>query len=196
VKNSAQQWELKMIADLTKDAENKMGQSIGHLHHELGKLRTGQASVALVDDLKVNYYGTATALSQVATLGTPDSQTLTIQPWEASILKDIEKAIQSSDIGLTPNNDGKMIRLTIPPLTNERRQQLVKLVKKYSEECKVAVRNVRREVNDKLKKLEKNHEISEDENRKAADGVQKMTDKFVAEIDKIFQVKEKDMMDI
>ena len=185
-----------MIADLTQGAENKMGQSIDHLHHELGKLRTGQASVALVDDLKVDYYGTLTALSQVATLGTPDSQTLTIQPWEASILKDIEKAIQSSDIGLTPNNDGKMIRLTIPPLTNERRQQLVKLVKKYSEECKVAVRNVRREVNDKLKKLEKNHEISEDENRKAADDVQKMTDKFVAAIDKISQVKEKDMMDV
>ena len=185
-----------MIADLTRDAENKMGHSINHLHHELGKLRTGQASVALVDDLKVDYYGAPTLLSQVATLGTPDNQTLTIQPWEASILKDIEKAIQSSDIGLTPNNDGKMIRLTIPPLTNERRLQLVKLVKKYSEECKVAVRNVRREVNDKLKKLEKNHEISEDENRKAADDVQKMTDKFVAEIDKIFQVKEKDMMDI
>ena len=185
-----------MIADLTKDAENKMGQSIDHLHHELGKLRTGQASVALVDDLKVDYYGTPTALSQVATLGTPDSQTLTIQPWEASILKDIEKAIQSSDIGLTPNNDGKMIRLTIPPLTNERRLQLVKLVKKYSEDCKVAVRNVRREVNDKLKKLEKNHEISEDESHKATDDVQKMTDKFVAEIDKVAQVKEKDMMDV
>ena len=185
-----------MITDLTQDSENKMGQSIDHLHHELGKLRTGQASVALVDDLKVDYYGTLTALSQVATLGTPDSQTLTIQPWEASILKDIEKAIQSSDIGLTPNNDGKMIRLTIPPLTNERRQQLVKLIKKYSEECKVAVRNVRREVNDKLKKLEKNHEISEDQNHKAADDVQKMTDKFVAEIDKISQVKEKDMMDM
>ena len=185
-----------MIADLTQDAENKMGQSIDHLHHELGKVRTGQASVALVDELMVDYYGTPTALSQVATLGTPDSQTLTIQPWEASILKDIEKAIQSSDIGLTPNNDGKMIRLTIPPLTNERRQQLVKLVKKYSEECKVAVRNVRREVNDKLKKLEKNHEISEDENRKATDDVQKMTDKFVAEIDKISQLKEKNMMDV
>jgi ribosome recycling factor len=185
-----------MIADLTQDAENKMRHSIDHLHHELGKLRTGQASVALVDDLKVDYYGTPTLLIQVATLGTPDSQTLTIQPWEASILKDIEKAIQSSDIGLTPNNDGKMIRLTIPPLTNERRQQLVKLVKKYSEDSKVAVRNVRRDVNDKLKKLEKNHDISEDENRKATDDVQKMTDKFVTEIDKISQVKEKDMMDV
>jgi ribosome recycling factor len=185
-----------MIADLTQDAENKMGHSIDHLHHELGKLRTGQASVTLVDDLKVDYYGTPTLLSQVATLGTPDGQTLTIQPWEASILKDIEKAIQSSDIGLTPNNDGKMIRLTIPPLTNERRQQLVKLVKKYSEDSKVAVRNIRRDVNDKLKKFEKNHEISEDENRKATDDVQKITDKFVAEIDKISQLKEKDMLDV
>jgi ribosome recycling factor len=185
-----------MIADLTQDAEKKMGVSIDHLHHELGKLRTGQASIALVDDLKVDYYGTPTPLSQVATLGTPDSQTLTIQPWEVSILKDIEKAIQSSDVGLTPNNDGKMIRLTIPPLTNDRRQQLVKLVKKYSEDCKVAVRNVRRDVNDKLKKLEKNHEISEDESHKATDDTQKMTDKFVAEIDKVAQVKEKNMMDV
>lgn len=185
-----------MIADLTKDAEKKMGNTIEHLHHELGKLRTGQASVALLDDLKVDYYGNPTPLSQVATLGTPDSQTLTIQPWEASILKDIEKAIQASDIGLTPNNDGKMIRLTIPPLTNERRQQLVKLVKKYAEDSKVAVRNVRRDVNDKLKKLEKNHEISKDENHKATDDTQKMTDKFVAEIDKITQAKEKNVMDV
>ena len=185
-----------MIDDLTLDAENKMGHSINHLHHELGKLRTGQASVALVDDLKVDYYGVPTLLSQVATLGTPDNQTLTIQPWEASILKDIEKTIQSSDIGLTPNNDGKMIRLTIPPLTNERRQQLVKFGKKYSEDSKVAIRNIRRDVNDKLKKFEKNHEISEDENRKATDDVQKMTDKFVAEIDKISELKEKDMLDV
>ncbi|MBC8288049.1 MAG: ribosome recycling factor [Nitrospinae bacterium] len=185
-----------MIADLIQDAEKKMGSSIDHLHHELGKLRTGQASVALLDDLKVDYYGTPTLLSQVATLGTPDSQTLTIQPWEVSILKDIEKAIQSSDIGLTPNNDGKMIRLTIPPLTNERRQQLVKLVKKYAEDCKVAVRNVRRDANDKLKKLEKNHEISKDESHKATDDIQKMTDKFVADVDKIAQVKEKNMMDV
>ncbi|PIP72262.1 MAG: ribosome recycling factor [Nitrospinae bacterium CG22_combo_CG10-13_8_21_14_all_47_10] len=185
-----------MIANLIQDAQKKMGVSIDHLHHELGKLRTGRASVALVDDLKVDYYGTPTLLSQVATLGTPDNQTLTIQPWESSILKDIEKAIQSSDIGLTPNNDGKMIRLAIPPLTSERRLQLVKLVKKYSEDCKVAIRNIRRDVNDKLKKAEKNHEISKDESHKAVDDIQKMTDKFVAEVDKISQTKEKDMMEI
>ena len=123
-----------MIAELISEVEKKMGVSIDHLHHELSKLRTGQASVALLDDLKVEYYGNPTALKQVATLGTLDNQTLTITPWEASILKDIEKAIQASDLGLTPNNDGKSIRLTIPPLTNERRQQLVKLVKKYAEE--------------------------------------------------------------
>ena len=135
-------------------------------------------------------------MNQVATLGTPDNQTLTIQPWENSMLKEIEKAIQASDLGLTPNNDGKAIRLTIPPLTNERRQQLVKLVKKYAEECKVAIRNVRKHVNDKLKKSEKNHEISEDESHKAIDDIQKTTDKFVAEVDKISQAKEKDMMDV
>ncbi|MBT5259604.1 MAG: ribosome recycling factor, partial [Nitrospina sp.] len=117
------------MADLIQEAEKKMRISIDHFHLELGKLRTGQASVALLDDLKVDYYGTPTPLKQVATLGAPDSQTLTIQPWEASLLKEIEKAIQSSDLGLTPNNDGKAVRLTIPPLTNERRQQLVKLVK-------------------------------------------------------------------
>jgi ribosome recycling factor len=185
-----------MIADLTQDAENKMGVSIDHLNIELSKLRTGQASIALVDDLKVDYYGTPTPLSQVATLGAPDSQTLTIQPWEVSILKDIEKTIQSSNVGLTPNNDGKIIRLKIPPLTNERRQELVKLVKKYSEDCKVAIRNVRRDVNDKLKKLEKKHEISEDESHKASEDIQKMTDKFITEIDKIMQVKEKNVMDV
>ena len=185
-----------MIADLIQDAEKKMGISIDHLHHELGKLRTGQASVALLDDLKVDYYGTSTPLKQVATLGTPDSQTLTIQPWEASVLKDIEKNIHSSDLGLTPNNDGKAIRLTIPPLTNERRQQLVKLVKKYAEECKVAIRNVRKHVNDKMKKSEKNHEISEDESHKGVEGIQKITDKLHAEFDKNSQAKEKDVMDV
>ncbi|HIE42456.1 MAG TPA: ribosome recycling factor [Nitrospinaceae bacterium] len=185
-----------MIADLIQEVEKKMGVSIDHLHHELGKLRTGQASVALLDDLKVDYYGNLTPLSQVATLGTIDSQTLTIQPWEASILKEIEKAIQASDLGLTPNNDGKSIRLTIPPLTNERRQQLVKLVKKYNEECKIAIRNVRKHVNDKLKKSEKSHEISEDESHKGADDIQKITNKFIAEVDKVSHAKEKDMMDV
>ena len=132
----------------------------------------------------------------MATLGAPDSQTLTVQPWEASILKDIEKAIQSSDLGLTPNNDGKIIRLAIPPLTNERRQQLVKLVKKQSEESKVAIRNIRRDINEKLKKSEKKHDISEDESRKGQEEVQKITDIFIAEIDRIVQTKEKDIIEV
>lgn len=185
-----------MSDDIIKDAEQKMKSAIEHLLHELGKLRTGQASVALLDDLMVDYYGNPTPLKQVATLGSPDSQTLTVQPWEANILKDIEKAIQGSDLGLTPNNDGKVIRLVIPPLTNERRQQLVKLVKKQSEDSKVAIRNVRRDINEKLKKSEKNHDISEDEGRKGHDAVQKITDKFVAEVDRIVQIKEKDILEV
>jgi len=185
-----------MATELIQETEKKMKGAIDHLHHELGKLRTGQASVALLDDLMVDYYGNPTPLKQVATLGSPDSQTLTVQPWEASILKDIEKAIQASDLGLTPNNDGKVIRLTIPPLTSERRQQLVKLVKKQSEECKVSIRNVRRDINEKLKQSEKKHDISEDEGHKGQDEVQKITDKLVAEVDKIVQTKEKDILEV
>jgi ribosome recycling factor len=144
----------------------------------------------------VDYYGNPTPLKQVATLGSPDSSTLTVQPWEATILKDIEKAIQASDLGLTPNNDGKVIRLSIPPLTSERRQQLVKLVKKQSEECKVSIRNVRRDINEKLKQSEKKNDISEDESHKGQDETQKITDKFVAEVDKIVQAKEKDILEV
>jgi ribosome recycling factor len=185
-----------MVAETLKEAEQKMKSSIDHLFHEIGKLRTGQASVALLDDLMVDYYGNPTPLKQVATLGSPDSHTLTVQPWETSILKDIEKAIQASDLGLTPNNDGKVIRLAIPPLTNERRQQLVKLVKKQAEECKVSIRNIRRDTNEKLKQSEKKHVISEDESRKGQDETQKITDKFVAEVDKITQTKEKDILEV
>ena len=185
-----------MPVEIVKDAEVKMQSSIEHLLRELGKLRTGQASGALLDDLTGDYYGNPTPLNQVATLGAPDSQTLTVQPWETSILKDIEKAIQASDLGLTPNNDGKVIRLAIPPLTNERRQQLVKLVKKQSEESKVAIRSIRRDINEKLKQSEKKHDISEDESRKGQEEVQKITDKFVAEVDRVAQIKEKDILEV
>jgi len=185
-----------MVTEIIQEAEQKMKSSIDHLFHELGKLRTGQASVALLDDLMVDYYGNPTPLKQVATLGSPDSHTLTVQPWEATILKDIEKAIQASDLGWTPNNDGKIIRLSIPPLTNERRRQLVKLVKKQSEECKVSIRNVRRDINEKLKQSEKKNDISEDEGRKGHDETQKITDKFVAEVDKIIEAKEKDILEV
>ena len=184
-----------MIDDLLKQANSKMNYSLEHLKENLGKLRTGRASLAIVEGLKVDYYGNPTPLSQVATLGVPDSQTITIQPWDANALKDIEKALQSSDLGLTPNNDGKMIRLSIPPMTQDRRKEVVKVVKKYAEECRVAVRNVRREINDKIKAAEKNHEVSEDESRDAHDETQKITDNHVKEVDKITAAKEKDVLE-
>jgi len=147
------------MENLFKDCERKMKISLDHLRQEISKLRTGSANGAMLEGIKIDYYGNTTPLNQVATLGVPDSQTVTIQPYDVSILKDIEKAISASDLDLTPNNDGKIIRLNIPPLTGERRQQLVKIVKKYVEESKVAIRNVRRDFNDKLKTMEKNHEF-------------------------------------
>ena len=178
-----------------KDSEQKMKASIEHLHVELGKVRTGRATVSLVEDIKVDYYGNPTPLAQAATLGVPDSKTITIAPWDATLVPVIEKAIQGSDLGLTPSNDGKIIRLTIPPLTTDRRQQLTKIVKKYGEDCKVAIRNIRRDFNDKIKALEKDHSISKDEEHKGNDEIQKATDKYVAEVDKIIQGKEKDVLE-
>jgi ribosome recycling factor len=184
-----------MIEDALKESKIKMGYSLDHLREELAKLRTGRASIAILEGLKLNYYGTPTPLSQVATLGVPDSHTLSIQPWDQSILKDIEKLIQTSDLGLTPNNDGKLIRLGIPPLTRERREQLVKVVKKRAEECKVAMRNLRREFNDKVKAAEKNHEISEDDSRKVHDEMQKITDQHIKLVDELSLAKEKDVLE-
>ena len=169
--------------------------SIDHLHAELGKVRTGRASISLVEDIKIDYYGSATPLAQTATLGVPDSKTITIAPWDVSMLPLIEKAIQTSDLGLTPSSDGKMVRLTIPPLTTERRQQLTKVVKKYGEDCKIAIRNVRREFNDKLKAMEKDNALSKDQEHKGHDDVQKITDKYVTEVDQVVQGKEKDVME-
>jgi ribosome recycling factor len=178
-----------------KDSEQKMKGAIDHLHVELGKVRTGRASVALVEDIKIDYYGNPSPLTQAATLGVQDSKTITIAPWDSSMLPVIEKAILGSDLGLTPSNDGKIIRLVIPPLTTDRRQQLTKVVKKYGEECKVAIRNIRRDFNDKLKSMEKDHSLSKDEERKGHDEIQKTTDKYVAEVDKIVQGKEKNVLE-
>jgi ribosome recycling factor len=179
-----------------EECREKMGYSLEHLYAELGKLRTGQASLAILEGIKVDYYGTPTPLSQVAALGVPDSSTITVQPWDASILKDIDKALQASDLGITPNNDGKQVRLQIPPLTQERRQQLVKVVKKCGEECRVAIRNIRREFNDKVKASEKNHEISEDDGHKLTEKMQKITDEKIKLVDKKTQEKEKDVLEI
>jgi len=181
---------------LLKESERKMNASLDHFRAELGKLRTGRASLSLLDGLNVDYYGNPTPISQVATLAIPDSKTITIQPWEASNIQLIEKAIQASELGLNPSSDGKLIRLIIPPLTTERREQLVKIVKKNAEECKIAIRNIRREFNDKVSGMEKKGEISKDENHHAHDKVQKLTDKHIQEADKISHTKEKDVMEV
>jgi len=184
------------MESLFKDCERKMKNSLDHLRLEISKLRTGSANGAILEGIKIDYYGTPTPLNQVATLGVPDSQTITIQPYDVSILKDLEKAILVSDLGLTPNNDGKIIRLNIPPLTGERRQQLVKVVKKYTEEGKIAIRNVRRDFNEQLKTMEKNHEVSEDEGKKGLENLQKITDECIKEAEKLSEAKENDILNV
>ena len=184
------------IDSILLDAEERMEKALAALDRDFAKLRTGRATTALVDGIKVDYYGTATPISQMASIAVPDSRTLTIQPWDKGGIALIEKAIFKSDLGLTPVNDGKLIRIVMPPLTEERRKELGKVARKYSEEGKVAVRNVRRDANDSVKKLEKDKTITEDEQKRATDDVQKLTDKFVAEVDKRCATKEKEIMEI
>lgn len=181
-----------------KDAEDRMEKALAALERDFGKLRTGRASTSLVDGLKVDYYGTPTPVGQLASVATPDSRTITIQPWDRGSFALVEKAILKSDLGLTPVNDGKIIRIGIPPLTEDRRKELVKVARKYSEETKVAIRNIRRDANDALKKLEKDKEkgLSEDEIKKAQDLVQKLTDGYVAKVDQKCQGKEKEIMEL
>jgi ribosome recycling factor len=179
-----------------KDAKNRMEKAAAALEKEFSHLRTGRASVALLDGLKVDYYGTPTAIDQIASLSTPDSRTITIQPWDRAAFGLVEKAIQKSDLGLTPVNDGKIIRIGIPPLTEDRRKELVKVAKKYTEESKVAVRNIRRDANDALKKLQKDKAIAEDELHKGEADIQKTTDSYVAKLDGLLARKEKDIMEI
>jgi ribosome recycling factor len=185
-----------MPQQVKKNAEDRMDKAIGALRKDLASLRAGRATPAILDKVQVEYYGTMTPVSQLANINTPDARTLLIQPWDKSSLGTIEKAIMTSDLGLTPSNDGTNIRINIPALTEQRRQELVKLVKKTGEEAKVAIRNIRRDANDDLKKLEKNSEISEDESRRHQDDIQKMTDKFVAEVDKVLAAKEKEIMEV
>ncbi|WP_297217204.1 ribosome recycling factor [uncultured Desulfovibrio sp.] len=184
------------IDTLLLDTEDRMEKALVALEREFAKLRTGRASTALVDGIKADYYGTPTPISQMASVAVPDSRTITIQPWDKGGIGVVEKAILKSDLGLTPVNDGKIIRISIPPLTEERRKDLVKVARKYGEEAKVAVRNVRRDANDTLKKLEKDKSITEDEQKKAEADVQKLTDKFVGDVDKKCAAKEKEIMDI
>lgn len=178
------------------DAEERMEKAVANLDKDFAKLRTGRATTALVDNIKADYYGTPTPISQMSSVAVPDSRTITIQPWDKGGMGAVEKAILKSDLGLTPINDGKIIRINIPPLTEERRRDLVKVARKYGEEAKVAVRNVRRDANDNLKKAEKDKEITEDGLKRGSDEIQKLTDKYVGEIDSRCQAKEKEIMDI
>ena len=183
---------------IKKDTEDRMEKALSALERDFGKLRTGRASTSLVDSLKVDYYGTPTAIGQLASVATPDSRTITIQPWDKAAFSLVEKAILKSDLGLTPINDGKIIRIGIPPLTEDRRKELVKVARKYSEETKVAIRNIRRDANDNLKKLEKDKSrgYSEDDVKKAQDAVQKITDGYVTKVDQKCQAKEKEIMEV
>jgi ribosome recycling factor len=180
---------------IKKNAEERMEKAIASLKRELATLRAGRANASLLDKIQIEYYGSMMPVNQVAGISTPDARTLLIQPWDKSVIGAIERSIMKSDLGLSPNNDGDVIRIVIPALTEERRAELVKLSKKYAEEAKVAIRNVRRDANDELKKLEKTG-LSEDESRRHQDDVQKMTDRFVAETDKILTSKEKEIMDV
>ncbi|GIP56513.1 ribosome recycling factor [Paenibacillus sp. FSL W8-0186] len=184
-----------MPQSIKKNAEERMDKAIQALKRDLATLRAGRANPSLLDRIQVDYYGTPTPVNQLANISTPDSRTLMIQPWDKSSLAEIERAIQKSDLGLTPANDGSMIRLSIPPLTEERRVDLVKMTKKFGEEAKVAIRNIRRDANDDIKKLEKT-EISEDESRRHQEDIQKSTDKFIAEVDKVLAAKEKEIMEV
>ena len=181
-----------------KEIQNKLQQqmekTIEALKHEFSTIRAGRANAQMLDKIRVDYYGTPTPINQVGSISVPEPRTLMINPWDKSAMKDIETAIRNSDLGLNPTNDGEVIRLNVPALTEERRKELCKQAKKSAEEFKVRIRNERRDANDKLKKLEKEGEITEDDLKKAQDNVQKMTDKYTKEVDVLLEVKEKDIM--
>ena len=185
-----------MIADVKSKTSAGMVKALESFKRDLSKVRTGRASLALLDDVRVDYYGTPTPLNQVAALAVPEPRLITIQPWEKNLAGEIEKAIMKADLGLNPSSDGQLIRLVFPPLTEERRKEMVKQVKRLGEEAKIAVRNVRREGNDTLKKLEKDKELTEDDLKRGEKEIQDVTDDYVARVDKIIAEKEKDLMEI
>ena len=176
--------------------EEKMKKSLANLEEEYGAIRAGRANPRILDRIQVDYYGTPTSLQGVANISVPEARMIQIQPWDASLIKDIEKAILASDLGLTPANDGKVIRLLFPELTEERRKELAKDVKKKGESAKVAIRNIRRDANDSFKKLSKSADVSEDEVKELEDGAQKMTDKYITEIDKAVEAKTKEILTV
>ena len=179
-----------------KEFERKMGKAVDHLEEEFGSVRAGRANAKVLDRISVEYYGTETPLNGVATISSPDARTLVIQPWDTKLLKDIAKAIQTSDLGINPQNDGRVIRLTFPQLTEERRKDLTQQVKKYAEEAKVAMLNIRRDGMDYVKKLKKNSEITEDDQKKAEKDLQDLLDKMIKKVDAATAAKEKELMAI
>ena len=185
-----------MIADVKSNASAGMAKALEAFRRDLSKVRTGRASLALLDSVQVDYYGTPTPLNQVGSLAVPEPRLITIQPWEKNLIGEIERAILKADLGLNPTSDGQLIRLIFPPLTEERRKEMVKQVKRMGEDAKVAIRNARREANDALKKLEKSKEISEDELKRGEKEIQELTDDYVARIDQVIAEKEKDLMEI
>ncbi|MGH7324474.1 MAG: ribosome recycling factor [Candidatus Rokuibacteriota bacterium] len=179
---------------LVKDIEGRMNGAIDTLTREFASVRTGRASAGLLETVRVDYYGTPTPVPQMASVSVPDARTLVIQPWEVAQLGAIEKAIMKSDLGLTPVNDGKVVRLTLPPLTEERRKQLAKTVHKLAEETRVAIRNIRREANDALKALGRDRKVSEDDERRGHDQIQRTTDRFIAKVDEVLKKKEQEIL--
>jgi ribosome recycling factor len=185
------------MANATKQKViGRMDAAIEHVKRELAGLRTGRASLALLDTIKVDYYGTPTPLKQVANLAVPESRLMTVQPWEPQLIKEIEKAILASGLGLTPSNDGKIIRIPVPQLTEERRKDLIKVCKKHAEETKVSLRTIRREGNEELKHLQKDAKLSEDDLRKAENEIQKLTDQYVEKVDQILKKKEEEILEV
>jgi len=184
-----------MATDIKRAVKEKMEGAVEHLRKELAGVRTGRASLALLDNIKVDYYGTPTPLRQVAALSVPESRQIAIQPWEPNLIVEIEKALLASDLGLTPSNDGKVVRINIPPLTEERRKDLGKHCKKLGEDSKVIVRNLRRDANEELKGLQKSGSLSEDALRKSQDEIQKLTDEYIKKIDEVIKNKENEILE-
>ena len=182
--------------DVKRKGGERMEHVVEHLRHELTAIRTGRASLSLLDSVQVDYYGTLMPIKQVASLSIPESRTIVIQPWEPSRIPEIEKAIQAANLGLQPSNDGKLIRLNIPPLTEERRKEYVKHARRMGEEAKVAVRNVRRDINDEIKKAQKGGDVSEDAQRVAQEDIQRLTDQYVTRVDDILTKKEAEILEV
>lgn len=184
------------MSSIIKQTEDKMKKSLSALEDEFNTLRTGRASPALFDKVRVEYYGTPTPINQVATISVPEARLVVIQPWDKSIIGDIEKAIQKSELSVNPSNDGKVIRISIPPLTEERRKEFVKIAKNMAEQSRVSIRNVRRDANDELKKSEKDGDLSEDELKRAEDDVQKLTDTYIEQVNTMLDEKEKEILEV